>query len=189
MMDTSYEDDIKINEYKLDWEWGRHASLMMKWSKKHALAVTRKAQAEQNLRIVRSDAKWIIDKEKADIDKDIREYPEDYGFEKTPSDKAVEHAINRDKGLRKLILEQNKLIKQATDELIEATEEEGVYAAAEKAMVHRKKSLENLGALYLANYYGEPRQPGSTRKRYEQAKEVGKEFRRGMNEGRRRDDD
>lgn len=165
MMDTSYDDDIKINEYRLDWEWGRQASLMMKWSKKHAFATTARHQAEQYLRIVKSDAKWIIEQEKANIDKDIRRFPKDYGFQKTPSDKAIEHAINRDGELRKLVTEQNKKIKHATDEFINAVEEEEVYAAAEKAMMARRKSLENLASLYLANYYGEPHQPrtGQTR--------------------------
>ncbi len=188
MIDTSYEDDIKINENRLDWEWGRQASLMMKWSGKHALATKRRFQAEQQLRIAKAEGKWAIDKLRATIDQDIRLYPEDYGFKKDekPAEHAISNAINRDKELSELNAEQERKIKEANDALIDAVEEEGVYAAAVKAMQHRKKSLEALAQLYYDNYHAEPRQPGSSEERYERTRRTGMEMRDGMNRDRRR---
>ena len=80
--------------------------------------------------------------------------------------------------------EQQRLIKEASDALVDAIEEEAVYAAAEKAMMARRKSLENLAMLYQVNYYSEPRQPNQSR-RLENAKHIGGDLRDYLNRGRR----
>lgn len=180
MVDTTYEDDIKIDVNRLDYEWDRQPALMMKWSQKHAQSVKRLHQAKQNISIVRAEAKRCIEQLRSEIDLDIRTYPEDYHLPENPSEKAIEAAINRDKEFIKVCNEQQKLIKEASDNLIQAIEEEAVYAAAERGMMARRKSLENLAELFRANYYSEPRQP-SLDKRLERAIKAGGDFREYLN--------
>lgn len=182
-IDTSYNDDIKIDTNRLDWEFDRHPALMMKWSQKHAQAVKRLHQAKQNIGIIRTEAKYCIDRLRGEIDLDIRTYPEDYHLPENPSEKAIESAINRDKVYIETYKEQQRLIKEASDNLIEAIEEEAVYAAAVKGMMARRKSLENLAELFHTNYYSEPRQPNQD-KRLERARSAGGEFREYLNRNR-----
>lgn len=156
MIDTTYEQDVLINENRFDEEWLRQPSLMMKWSLKHATSVKRKARAEENLKIIRAEARRLIDKEKSKVDTDIRKYWKDYGFDSRPTENGIENAINGDKKFNEFCDAQEKRIKEAGDVLIDAVEEEAIYAAAVKAMVHRKKSLEELGEFIRLNLGSEP---------------------------------
>lgn len=182
-IDTSYTEDIIIDANRLDYEWDRQPALMMKWSQKHAQAVKRFHQAKQNIGIVRAEAKYCVERLRGEIDLDVRTHPEDYQLPETPSEKAIEAAINRDKEFIKTYKEQQRLIKEASDNLIEAIEEEQVYAAAEKGMMARRKSLENLAELFHVNYHSEPRQPNQD-KRLVRAMSMGGELRRHLNRNR-----
>jgi len=178
MPDTTYEEDVLIDENDLEKEWSRQPALMMKWSLKYALAVKRKARAEQNLKVVRAEVRRKIDKYRATIDQDIRLYPADYGFDDQPTEQAIINAINRDKEFEEFVVKQEAKIQQANDQLLEAIEEEEVYGAAKTAMVHRRKSLENLAAFYHENYNSEPRLPRQAQKaRYQNAQEIDREIR------------
>jgi len=184
-MDTSYEQDIIIDENNLDYEWDRQPSLMMKWSLKHAHSLKVFNQREQNLKIVRAEAKTKIDKLRAMIDIDIRKYPNDYDLPNPPSERAIDSAIITDPEFIKMQNDQQELIKRAVDDFIDAVEEEKMYAAAVKAMQARKKSLENLAALYMNNYHSEPKQPsGYQEDRLRRAKQIGGELREGLNRRR-----
>ena len=101
-----------------------------------------------------SDAKEEADRLKAErdlleaeLDNDIRSRPEDYGLAKL-----TEPAI------KKTIMKEERMARME-DKIIKARHKVGVLDALVSALEHRKKALENLVQLRLAEYFSEPREP------------------------------
>lgn len=154
--ERSFEEDTKVSENaNLDEEWRKNPERMMYWSRQHALAITRTNRAREKLRVIKGEVKRDTEKERANVDLDIRRYPGDYDLPKNPTETAITGAINRDRDFLKFCDEQEERIKQAVNELIEAEEEENIYEGAVKAMQYKKRSLENLQSLWEKNYYGD----------------------------------
>ena len=178
IVEDDFEQDVKIDHNRLDFEWQRQAELTAKWARKLAVAKEKRMRAEQKHKVLKADIKWQIEQERAKIDFDIRRYPEDYGLSKSPTEFSINHAINRDKEFLKFVLEKEEEVKQAFSDYVDCVRDEEIYAAAVKAMVDKKKALENLEQLYVTEYYGEPKSMGFSRDaRFQRSKEIGKELR------------
>lgn len=184
-IDTSYEQDLQINEHRLEWEFARQPTLAMKWSTKHAQAKKELARAEENLKVVRAEVKRAIAEERAIVDRDIRQYPASYGFTKAPTEPAIEKAIDRDKEFKQFCIKQEGRVEIASQEYIEAVEREAIYEGASKAIgIGRKKSLEAMLSLYLTNYYSEPKVGKDVQgMRLERSRQMGDEIRQQMRKG------
>lgn len=81
---------------------------------------------------------------KAEVDMDVRANPDAYGLAKI-TEAVVESAVLRSKKVQGII-----------EELREARHECDILTVALEAMQHRKRSLENLVSLHIANYYSAP---------------------------------
>lgn len=178
MTDISFEEDTRCNEYKLEREWARQSELTMKWTRKHALAVSRTNRAREFLRVTKAETKRETDKERADVYFDIRKHPEDYNLSKDASETAINHAINQDREFYEFCNRQERKVKDANDDLIVAIEEELIYEGAVKAMMAKRRAIENLQILFGLGYYGEPK--GKKVERGEQSgREIEEQVRRG----------
>ena len=132
----NYEDDIKIDESSLDVEWLDQPSLMMKYARHAAQCRLEMDKAKEALELV-----------KAELDKEIRSFPDRFGIEKI-TDKVVENTIP-----------MQPAYKEAINNFIKARFESDVAYGAVKAMETRKDALENLGRLMGLQYFAGPRMP------------------------------
>lgn len=132
----NYEDDIRIEETSLDVEWLEQATLFLRYSRHAALKEKEKDEAKEALDLV-----------KAELDKEIRSFPERFGLEKI-TDKAVENTIP---------MQSN--YKEASEKFIQAKYEWNVAKGVVDAFNQRKEALENLTKLNGQNYFAGPKVP------------------------------
>jgi len=132
----NYENDLAIDPHALDDEWLLHPNLYMKYSE--ALAQAQKS---------RDKIKEKLDVTRAQVDRDIRKKPDDYGISKI-TETVVAGAI---------LMEAR--FTEVQDLLTDANLEVNLLQAAVRSFDHRKKALENLVTLYMASYFAGPKEP------------------------------
>lgn len=128
--------DFEIDPYRLDEEWVEQPRLY------HMYAVEL-AEARKDL----EEAKRMRDVAKAEADKLVRNEPERFGLSKV-----TENAI-------KETIPTVPEVQQAEKEVIEARYAMDIAEAAVGAMDHRKRALEGLVSLHLADYFSKPKVP------------------------------
>lgn len=130
----------EIDPDALDIHWIKQPKLVYRYALKLAAAKLDLADAKNNLEIV-----------KADLDKSIREDPENYGCSKL-TEKAVENCVLSQGAYRRAVRDVNKS-KHTVD----------VLEAAILALEHKKRALENLVTLHGQNYFSSPKVTGAGR--------------------------
>ncbi len=130
---SDFKDDLQIDKYSLDEEWERQPQLFLKYAEDQAEYETR-----------RDRLKDLIEVEKAEIEKDIREFPSNYNLEKVTND-SVRAIIVTDEKIKEMQKEYFSFFKTAK-----------VYGALTKSLDHKKKALEKLTELHLSGYYSKP---------------------------------
>lgn len=132
----NYETDLKIDETSLDVEWLDQPVLFMKYAKHSAEKDKEKDEAKEQLELC-----------KAELDKEIRSFPDRFGIEKI-TDKVVENTI---------LLQPD--YKEASANFIQARFEWMVAKGAVDAFNQRKEALENLVKLNGQSYFAGPQVP------------------------------
>ena len=132
----NYEKDITIDDTALDVEWLGQPSLMLKYAR-HA------ASARMEL----DKAKEAVDLAKAELDKEIRSAPEDFGIEKITEATVIAAIITHDR------------YKKINEQLILAKFESDIAQGAVRAFDARKDALENLVKLHGQQYFAGPSMP------------------------------
>lgn len=148
MSKTDDECDLfKPDKNNLDEEWVNQPAMYLEYALKLADAKAEHDRAKANLEVVM-----------AEEDLQIRRHPEDYGLEKI-TEKIVESTV----------LLQSK-VSVASEKLIKTKHKVDILQAYVYALENRKKSLENLVQLRLAEYYAEPKLPKDSdlRDKYEE---------------------
>lgn len=132
-------DFFELDKYKLDVEWTNQPKLYYQAAMElaEASASYERAKAEREL-------------QEAEISLDIRKNPGKYGL-----DKVTEGAISN------TVLLQ-KEYKDALDTMLKCKEEVETRRVHVDTLDHRKKALEKLVDLSLANYYAIPRASNQT---------------------------
>ena len=141
----SFSEDVLIDKHALDEEWLNQARLFAKYSALYADAMFERDKLKERLSLV-----------KAQIDHDIRQDPESYGFTGKPTEPAIASLIIQDDRYELIITEYYKSVRDMN-----------VIAGTKTAMEHKKSALEVLAKLYLSGYWGEARIPEEARKKYE----------------------
>lgn len=131
-----YEQDLAIDPHNLAEEWLRHPMLYMKYSEELAEAGKR-----------RDKAKETLDIGKAQLDSSIRKDPDAYNVPKV-TETAVSNAILISEGYQRLSEEYNETVWEVN-----------ILSAAVRAFEQRKKALESLVQLYIAQYFAGPKEP------------------------------
>lgn len=148
----NYENDIRIDCDQLDLEWLEQANLFMKYARNAA-----------GCRKYLDEVKEKLDLVKAELDKKIREKPENYKIEKITE--AVVSAT---------IIQQEDF-KVANKEYLEAKYELDIVQAAVSAMNQRKEALENLVKLHGMQYFAGPKVPRDLHQKREEREAQQKE--------------
>lgn len=164
------EDDVdssilQIDENRLEYEWINQPTLVFKYAKKLADA-----------RFKFDEAKAELEVTEADIANTIRKAPELYDLKKVTE------------GAVKETIPLQSEYKAAVQELNKAKHTVEVYAAVVSALDNRKKALEKLVDLWMANYFSTPRAPNreASDKMEEQSK---RDVRTKMKKRLKKDDD
>lgn len=131
-----YDKDIEIDDTALDLEWLDQASLMLKYTKHFAKTRKQLDEAKENLDVI-----------KAELDKDIRNNPDDYGIDKI-TESVVQNTILLQPGY-----------KLANKKVIDCKYEVDIAIAATRAFEQRKDALENLVRLHGQQYFAGPNTP------------------------------
>ena len=139
-------DFFQIDPNQLDVEWVAQPRLYHSYAKKLAAA-------RQDL----EQAKTALEITEADLAQKIRRDPSKFGLEKL-----TEGAIRE-------VIVLSADFKAATTELIDAKHLVGVLEAAVTTLEHRKRALEKLVDLRLADYFSEPRTKSMGREAREDA--------------------
>ena len=132
----NYEQDLKIDDSSLDLECLDQPSLFMRYAKHAANARRFLDLAKQNLDVV-----------KAELDKDIRESPDNYGILKI-TEGSIQSAILTDKAYT-----------EAYKEFTDAKYEADMAQNAVVAMNQKKDMLEQLIKLQGQSYFAGPKVP------------------------------
>lgn len=141
-----YQKDVSIDESSLDLEWLDQPSLMMKYGSHRAGLIRELDQAEENIKIIRSD---LIRKANLDPDKYLGE-----GIKPTAP---VVEAFYRN----------NPKHKEAKQKYIDLQYEVNMAWVATNAIDAKKVSLENLVKLHGQQYFAGPKMPRDLRKERE----------------------
>jgi len=128
-----YKEDIEINRHKLDEEIINQPVLYLEWAQKASEAMAHKQRTEQKRKLI-----------KAELDKKYREQFESNG------EKYTEAKLDS-------YIRSDKEFKNATDEYIDAMEQEQIYADVKWAFQQRKSSLELLQEGIINGIYADPR--------------------------------
>lgn len=136
MKELNYERDMHIDETALDWEWLEQPKLMMRYSERLADAALEVSRAKE-----------ALDVEAAQLDKLIRNNPDEFGI-----DKITETVI------RNTIIQQESYTA-ATSTYNEAVYDEMMLKSAVRAIDYRRSALENLVRLHGQQYFAGPSVP------------------------------
>ena len=132
--DTSL--DLQIDENQLDTEWLGQSQRYFQYASKAADARRDFDAAKDELEVT-----------KAEVDQSIRSDPAKFGLTKL-TEATVASAV--------IIQEE---YQKAQENVRQARYSHDVYQAAVSALDHRRKALENLVTLFMANYFSKPRAP------------------------------
>jgi hypothetical protein len=136
-MKINYEDDLRIDEEMLDWEFLEQATRMMKYCTIYAEAIKAESLAKESLDVCR-----------ADLDKAIRTAPDTFGINGKLTEEMVKNTI---------ILQADFIASNHA--YIEACYEAEMAKGAVRAMDHRKEALENMVKLHGQSYFAGPKVP------------------------------
>lgn len=136
MEKNDYADDLRIDEEMLDVEWLEQPMLFMKYANKYA-------DTQRDL----DDVKQKLDILKAELDKEIREKPSEFGIEKV-TEGAIQSAILT-----------NVSYQVMYDALLNTKYENDMAKNAVQAFNMRKEALENLVKLHGQSYFAGPKVP------------------------------
>jgi hypothetical protein len=142
-MGNEYRDDLKIDPLALDKEWLEQPSLYMKYAKMAADASADYDRAKENVDIV-----------KAQIDNQVRQYPEK--FKGCPTTK--DGALKPTEGWIISVIFLHDDYAKANERYHKAKLEMNVLQAAVRAFDHRKKALEMEVSLWFGGYNSSPDQ-------------------------------
>lgn len=128
---STFIDDLKINPNALHTEWIKQAYLYGQWAERHA-------QATRNRDLIKTK----MDVLKAQLDAKIRTHWQSYGYEKKPTEPAIDAYII-----------SNKEYQELQDAYNQQTYNINLYLAARQSLEHKKAALMDLSKLHLAGYY------------------------------------
>lgn len=137
-----------IDKHALDKEWEEQASNYFEIA-----ADLEEANAETD------QAKARIDVVYADLDGEIRENPEAFGFEGKPTEPSIKACILGQDRYKKVIERFNEKRRAA-----------GLLGAAVRAMEHKKRAIEKLTDLFIAGYFSDPKVKGEAREAVKDAR-------------------
>jgi hypothetical protein len=140
----SYEKDTNIDEHGLDVEWLKQSSLMLKYGK-HAA----------RMKLDMDHAKEELDVTKAQLDRDIRAFPDNYNLSKL-TETIVSNTI---------IIQPE--YKDANNQYLNAKYEYDIAMVAARAIDQKKTALENLVRLHGQQYFAGPTVPRDLSKEWE----------------------
>jgi hypothetical protein len=144
-----YQNDLIINENKLDEEWLRQPSMAMDYSAELAQAIYDRNRAKENLDVI-----------EASLDRDARNDPPPAGLGK-PTETAIKSWIKLQDSYREALLAYHDC-----DLRVNLTQ-----GGANAIQQQKKAALENLVKLHLAGYFSEPSIGGEGRALRERASE------------------
>lgn len=136
MSTLNYEQDLAIDETALDLEWLGQSMLMIKYVEASASARREVDRMKERLSVKR-----------AELAKNIRKNPGDWGIEKVTNDSVNECIITE------------KSYKDVQDDLIDAQYEYQMASGAVQAVEQRKQALENMSKLLGLQYFAGPKTP------------------------------
>lgn len=136
---------FRIDQNRLDEEWTNQAPTYYEYSVKLADAREEHERCKARRDIV-----------EAELDRAIRQRPEEFGVEKV-----TEGVVG------KTIILQKKY-QQAHDNVIRAKHDLDIVQAAVDALEHKKKGLESMVYLQSQGYYAEPKGPRVVREKVEE---------------------
>jgi len=130
----NFEDEIKIDKHALDYEWERQSSLVYVWGSKYADSIFERDKKKEQLELVY-----------AEVDSDIREFPDKYDILK------ITESVVKSKII------QSKAYKMAMSDFLLAKKNCDILSVARNALEHKKKALEFMAQLYLSGYWSDPK--------------------------------
>jgi len=142
---SKLKDELRIDKYALDEEWQRQSLLYNKWAEAYAEAVEERDIAELELDVV-----------EAELFESVKKDWRRYGLDRSPTDTRA-----------KQIVKLQPQYREAYERYVKAKKNVNMIEAARRALEHKKKALEFITLLWLANYYAEPYVPKEARERME----------------------
>ncbi len=163
-----FNTDVAIDLDKLDEEWLMQPQLFHKYNEIAADAILDKDDSKNDLEVT-----------KAQVEKNIRAAPKEYGIEKV-----TEKVIAAEVTLSDEVQEATKALNKAIHRV------NIINGGAVRSFEHKKKALENLVTLFVSNYFSGPSEPkvikGGKRLLKEKTGQKSQEQRAGLNKKRRR---
>lgn len=129
----NFDEDVKINKYKLPDECQKQSSNYYYWAKK----------------LARKKTLYNKQKNKIDLISAQKEIALRNNWNENKWGKLTEGGI-------KAVLKTDKKIKEETDLLIDIQEEINILESAVNALEHKKRELDNLVTLLVKGFYSDP---------------------------------
>lgn len=136
---SKYQEDVQIDQHDLDYELIRQASLYLKYSELSVDANFERDKIKERIKLIETE-----------IDLEIRQNFENFGFDSKPTES----------GIRACIIQQAEY-QDVNEEYINATRTYNSLTGAKVALEHKKKALELLVALVIRGYSAAPQVPNN----------------------------
>lgn len=130
-----YKSDIAIDQFALDYELIRQASLYQKYSELYA-----------NAAYERDRLKEKVEQVKADVALDVRQNFAEWGFTTKPTDAAVKETVAA-----------SERVEDAIKQSLESTRRANKMYGIKCSFDNKKSALESMVRLYVSGYFGTPK--------------------------------
>lgn len=132
---NDFNDDVYIDKYQLDEELVKQPQIFYDWAKAEVIAGDEASRLKDEAEVI-----------KAKIEIRIRANPTLYDLPDNPKEALIKAAVTI-----------NRKVRKANKKYLRALKTQRLLAKAEKAMEHRKKSLEGLVSVNMQMHFSTPK--------------------------------
>ena len=129
-MTKDFREYLKVDKYNLDIEWENQANNFMDTCEWYADAVIERDRCKEQLELL-----------KAQVGKEIKDNPKDFGIDKDPGKVTID-ALNKATNL-------DDRVKEQQEELHEKNRQVNIMSGAREALSNKKKAIESLTELTI----------------------------------------
>jgi hypothetical protein len=145
-MDITVKQDMEVDQYALERGWQEQSNLYCKYVSEFPEVLAERDSLNMDLK----DAKDELKITEAELELDVRRYPEKYGLKKA-TDSAVSAVVSIQQQRKSVLLKISTIQREIINVEKKINHLEGIKAA----LLDRRKALEGLTTLFVNNYYSD----------------------------------
>jgi hypothetical protein len=145
-MDATVRQELEVDQFSLELNWQEQSNLYCKYVGDYAELVAEKDLLLTDLKDLKDELKIT----EAELELDVRQFPEKYGLKKI-TDASVSAVVSIQRTRKEVLLKISVLQR----EIIKIEKKINNLETIKAALLDRRKALEGLTTLFVNNYYSD----------------------------------